>query len=103
VKSGQTRANKVRETKRAEIIESLKARGLIQKVLDTVDDLANPDKKMDSVMVQRLRAATDTRMALIKKYLPDVKQTELVGEEGGPVETVQRVERVVVDAKDTNS
>jgi len=103
MKKGQTRAHKVRETKRAEILESLKARGLIQKVLDTVDELSDPDIKMDSVMVQRLRAATDTRMALIKKYLPDVKQTELVGEEGGPVETVTRVERVVVDSSDTNS
>ena len=103
MKSGQTRANKIRETKRAEILESLKTKGLLQKVLDTVDELSNPKKKLDALMIQRLRAATDVRMALIKKYLPDVKQTELVGEEGGPVETVQRVERVVVDAKDTNS
>ncbi len=103
MKSGQSRANKVRETKREEILKSLKTKGLIQKVLDTVDELSDLKIDMDSVKVQRLKAATDVRMALIKKYLPDVKQTELVGEEGGPVETVTRVERVVVDSSDTNS
>jgi hypothetical protein len=40
---------------------------------------------------------------LLGKSLPDLKAMELTGEEGGPVETVTRVERVVVNATDSNS
>jgi hypothetical protein len=103
VKSGQTRANKIRETKRAEVIKALKARGLIQKVVDTADELANLKKPLEPAEAQRLKAATDIRLALIKKYLPDIKQTELVGEEGADIKTVTRVERVIVNATDTDS
>jgi hypothetical protein len=103
MKKGQTRASQIRETKRAEVLKALKARGLIQKVIDTADELADLKTPMESVEVQRLKAATDTRLALIKKYLPDIKQTELVGEEGADIKTVTRVERVIVDAKDPDS
>jgi hypothetical protein len=90
MKSGQSRANKIRETKRAEVIEALKTKGLIQKVLETADKLANLANPLEAVEVQRLKAATDTRLALIKKYLPDVKQTELVGENGDPIKSESR-------------
>lgn len=103
MKSGQSRADAIRETKRKEVLASLKARGLIQKVIDTADELADLTKPLEAVEVQRLKAATDTRLALIKKYLPDIKQTELVGEEGAAIETVTRVERTIVDAKNTDS
>ena len=103
MEKGQSRANKIRETKRAEVLEALKARGLIQKVIDTADELADLKKPLEAVEVQRLKAATDTRLALIKKYLPDIKQTELVGEEGADIKTVTRVERVIVNATNTDS
>jgi hypothetical protein len=82
MKRGQKRADVIRETKRAEVLASLKARGLIQKVVETADELADLTMPMEPVEVQRLKAATETRLSLIKKYLPDIKQTELVGEEG---------------------
>ncbi len=103
MKTGQSRANKIRETKRAEVLEALKTKGLIQKVIDTSDHLANLKKPLEAVEVQRLKAATDVRLALIKKYLPDIKQTELVGEEGADIKTVTRVERVIVNATNTDS
>lgn len=77
MKNGQTRAAAIRETKRREILESLKQRGLVQQVVETADKLADLDKPLDSGDVQRLKAANDARLALIKKYLPDLKQAEI--------------------------
>lgn len=85
MRSGQSRAQAIREEKRAETILKLKNLGLLQHVVETATKLADLDQELDSVQVQRLRAANDSRLALIKKYLPDLKQTELVGEDGDPI------------------
>lgn len=76
MKTGQTRAQAVRAEKRGEILESLKQRGLITQVVESADKLADLDKPLDATDVQRLKAANDARLALIKKYLPDTKFIE---------------------------
>ena len=86
MKKGQSRSEQIRETKRSEIIESLKNRGLIQQVIESNEKLADLNNDLSQLEVTRIKSANDTRMALVKKYLPDVKQTELVGEEGGVIE-----------------
>lgn len=91
MRTGQKRADKVRETKRAEIIESLKARGLIQQVVESNEKLANLNIELSQLEVTRIKTANDTRMSLIKKYLPDIKQTELVGEEGEDIKTKNKI------------
>jgi len=96
MEKGKTQAQQIRATKRKEILDSLRNRGLLQQVLESTDKLADLSIELDSLAVNRIKAANDTRLSLIKKYLPDVKQTELVGEGGGPVETKWTVE--VVDA-----
>lgn len=40
---------------------------------------------------------------LLGKALPDLKAMELTGEEGGDIKIITRVERVIVNATDTNS
>jgi hypothetical protein len=87
MRKGESRANKIRETKRSEIIESLKARGLIQKVVESAEELADLSVKLEPADVIRITAASNLRMGLIKKYMPDVKQTELVGENGDPIKS----------------
>ena len=84
--SGESRANVNRRIKREATLEDLRNKGLLQQVIETNNKLSDLDKKLESVEVQRLRAANDGRLALIKKYLPDVKQTELTGKEGDPIE-----------------
>lgn len=74
---GQTRAQAIREEKRQEIIESLRARGLVQQVVETSEKLADLSQELDTIQVQRLRAANDSRLALVKKYLPDMKQSDI--------------------------
>lgn len=71
---------------REQTIEYLKNQGLVQKVVEDANkiaDLANDD--MDSVKVMRLTAASEIRLKLIRKFLPDLKAMELTGEGGGPV------------------
>lgn len=76
MKTGQSRANAIRETKREEILESLKQRGLIQHVIETADKLGDLTIDLEATDVQRLKAANDARLSLIKKYLPDTKAIE---------------------------
>lgn len=83
---GQKRADKRREMSRAGLIEQLKNKGLVQQVIESNNKLADLTQELTQLEVTRIKSANDTRMALVKKYLPDVKQTELVGEEGGVIE-----------------
>jgi len=76
MRSGQTRAQAIRESKKEEILISLKNRGLIQHVAETADKLCDLSKPLDAIEVQRLKAANDARLALIRKYLPDQKAIE---------------------------
>jgi hypothetical protein len=98
MRKGESRANKIRETKRSEIIESLKARGLIQKVVESAEQLADLSIPLEPADVTRITAASNLRMGLIKKYMPDVKQTELVGENGDPIKADMKWTVELVDA-----
>jgi hypothetical protein len=40
---------------------------------------------------------------LIRKTLPDLSAVAMTGENGGPVETVQRIERVIIDPANPDS
>ena len=50
-------------------------------------------------------SATQVRAieVLIKKTLPDLSAVTMTGEDGGPIETVQRIERHVIDPANPNS
>lgn len=76
MESGQTRADANRKIRREALRDQLEAKGLIQKVIETAEDLADLNEEMDSVSVQRLRAANDARLKLINKYLPDAKDDQ---------------------------
>jgi hypothetical protein len=85
-----------RDIERAELIERLRNKGLVEQVIATAEKLADETVAMDSVMVSRLRAANEARMKLVAKYLPDVKAVEITGDEGGPIQ-VEAIRRIVVD------
>lgn len=103
MKSGKTKKSTQRDISRAEVLLSLKNRGLIQQVIESNEKLSDLKIELTQLEVTRIKSANDTRMSLVKKYLPDIKQTELVGEEGADIKTVTRVERVIVNATDTDS
>ena len=73
---GVVRREENRKIRQDALREQLSNKGLIQKVLDTVDKLEDPNIELDSTMVSRMSRATDARLRLISKYLPDLKATE---------------------------
>jgi len=82
-----TRANENRRIRQEALIEQLRAKGLCQQVIESCSKLADLDQELDSTQVQRLKAANDGRLALVRKYLPDMKAVEntIVGDEERPV------------------
>lgn len=101
MKKGVSVAAANRAIRQEAVRDQIASYGLVQQVHEVAIKLADLEKDMDPIHVARLKAANDARLALIKKYLPDLKQTELVGPDGGPV--VQRVERVLVRPSPENT
>lgn len=62
--------------------ELLSNKGLVQKVLDSAEKLDSLKDELDATAISRLKAGSEIRLKLINKYLPDLKTTELTGEEG---------------------
>lgn len=71
-----------REINREELKRYLAERGKLSYIFDNLEKLENQTVEMDSVMVSRLNASNSTRLALLKKYLPDEKSVELKNAEG---------------------
>ena len=80
-----TVAQKNKAMRREAVLEVLRNKGLVQKVLETVDKLEELDPAIDSLAVQKLQIGINTRLSLIRKFLPDLKATELTGAEGAPL------------------
>lgn len=87
MKKGESRAEANKRIRQEALVEQLRNKGLCQQVVETCVKLADLDQELDSTQVQRLKAANDGRLALIKKYLPDLKAIEntLLGDEEKPI------------------
>jgi hypothetical protein len=110
----KTNAQKQRAMRQEELRELLAKKGLTQKVIEDIkkidelasirlDDYEDADTYLAELTsakdkVQMIKVAIDSRMKLVSKYLPDLKQQELVGDGGGPIETSVPV--MFVDAED---
>ena len=80
---GTTAANKNRSIRQEALREQLSAQGHVQHVTDIAKKLTDLNGELDSVQVQRLKAAADIKLKLIGKYLGDVKAVEISGADGG--------------------
>ena len=85
-KDSRNLATRRRQAHREEVLEKLRNAGLVQKVIEDANKLADESIEMDSVMAGRIKAANDLRIKMVGKWLPDVKAVEVTGEDGGPVE-----------------
>ena len=74
--SGESRADQNRKIRREALRDKLEAMGLIQQVVESSEKLSDLMQDMDSIEVQRLRAANEARFKLINKYLPDAKEDQ---------------------------
>ena len=80
--TGNSRAAKNKQIRKVALRDQLSAQGHVQHVIDISDKLANPTEDLESIDVQRLKAAADIKLKLISKYLPDLKAVELTGKDG---------------------
>lgn len=83
---GISRADANRKIRREVLREELAARGLLQHVIENTEKLLDLKVELSAIEVARIGKGIDNQLALIKKFLPDVKQVELTGEDGDPIE-----------------
>ena len=67
-------AQKNRKIRQEALREQLSAQGHVQHVVEIANKLS--DKDIESSDIQRLKLKADIHLALIKKYLPDLKAIE---------------------------
>lgn len=96
----RTRAQENRALRQAALREQLENKGLVQKVLEDADKIAELDRELEPNEVNRLKVASELRMKLINKYLPDLKSTELTGDPDSPIQTATSVTFVGVGTED---
>ena len=80
-------AAKRREINREELKRYLAERGKLSYIFDNLEKLEDETLELDGVMVSRLNSANSTRLALLKKYLPDEKSVEIKNAEGEEFKT----------------
>jgi len=98
----KTRAQLNRKIRQDALRDQLETKGLLQKVIDTVEEIADLGKTMDQHELNRLKTANEQRLKMVNKYLPDLKAVEISGDEDSPL-MITKVERVIVEPSDTNS
>ena len=76
-----------REINREELRRYLAERGKLSYVFDNIEKLEDLNIELDSISVSRLSTAINSRLALLKKYLPDEKSVEIKNAEGETFKT----------------
>lgn len=71
-----------RAINREELRRYLSERGKLSHIFDNIEKLEDQTIVMDSVEVARINSANSTRLALLKKYLPDEKSVEIKNADG---------------------
>lgn len=62
--------------------EQLAKQKHVEKVVDNIKKMEEHGAIMEANELSALKYATDTRLKLVNKYLPDVKSVEVTGEGG---------------------
>jgi hypothetical protein len=74
--SGKSRANENKAIRQEALREQLSKQKHIEQVIKNIGKMEVLGG-MESAELNSLKAATDTRLKLISKYLPDLKQSEI--------------------------
>lgn len=95
----KTRAQENRAIRQEALRELLSKQKHIEHIIDNLkkmEELAPIAKEDDDTdytaakfNLDKLKIANEQRFKLVNKYLPDLKQTELVGEGGGGIEIIE--------------
>ena len=98
--SGKTVAQRNRAIRREALREQLAEQCRVQHILENIAKLENLDVDLDSNEINRIKSANEQRIKVMGKYLPDLKSTEITGEDGGPIQ-VANVKRTIVNNTDS--
>ena len=77
-----SRAHKNRAVRQEALREQLANQGHLQHIIDLLAEIENLDKELDANQINRLKIVVDTKLSLLKKYLPDLKAVEVTGDGG---------------------
>ena len=78
----RTKADHNRNIRKMAIREQLKEQKHLEKAIDNIKKIEEAKGEMDVLEFQRLKAATELRLKLVAKYIPDLKSIEHSGEIG---------------------
>jgi hypothetical protein len=83
--------NKNKAVRQEALREQLQNQGHIQYIVDNIGKIEDLDSELDSNEAGRLKSATELRLKLVNKYLPDLKAVEntINPEEGSGKLTIQ--------------
>ncbi len=96
------RPREVQKKQRADLRQKLSSQSHIShinKILDNMMEAA----QIDAIELQKNKLIIDTKLALIKKFLPDLKQVEITGEVGGDIKTDNKFTIEVIGATPTDT
>ena len=99
----ETRAQANRRIRQEALREQLSQQGHAQHIIEILDEMREPGVEITSLELQKNKLIIDTKLALMKKYLPDVKQVEITGDPDNPVSVDSKwtIEVVSAESKDT--
>lgn len=80
--SGVSRAAENRRIRQEALREQLQAGGHLEHVIDIAAKMQDLDNELGAKDLARLKAAADIKLALLKKYIPDLKSVDLEGDLG---------------------
>lgn len=76
---------RVREEERREAIAASNTLTRITKLIEQLESIGASDENVHAAKVGALKGALDARLRLLNKYLPDLKSTEITGDDSRPL------------------
>lgn len=70
-------ATRNRKAKQEALRDYLESRGLIQHIFELLEKIEDESTDIDANLLTRYKTGIDTRLKLVNKYLPDLRQTDV--------------------------
>lgn len=83
---GLSAADRNRKIRQEALREQLSNQKLVEQVVDIAKKIGDLSQEFEKDKIDRLKIAADLNMKLVAKYLPDLKQTELIGDPDQPIQ-----------------
>lgn len=82
-KRGQTGKQARRAERQEDLRELLSNQGHLQHIIEICDELNDLTIQLESIQFNRKSKVIDTKLRLVNKYLPDIKNVEIANDGGG--------------------